>query len=852
VTVTGETVLGPQSPFAKLRITVNQTRGLSNQAISVTWSGATPTDTDQPVGDLRFDDNYLQIFQCWGPDDHSNPLDPGPAPVGCEFGANELNPSWQGLSTGGPGPISRRLLPSDTSPQAYRDPTGGTFMPFRPSDGSPPINVPILPSSNPAYPGGIWQNPYFDFTTTNEVDYSKTYPSGTGSELFTVDTGLEAPGLGCGEHVTQPNGSAIAPQCWLVIVPRGAPATENPVGDLARVVDTSGLSSNAWSHRIALPLSFNPVGSSCRLGSNERRIIGGELAESAIVNWEPSLCKSAASPPYQYSPESEDQARQELLSGASGGPGMAVVTRPISPSLVLPTNPVTYAPTTLSAVVIGFNVDRILNVNADDPAERALDGQRVAHLYLTPRLIAKLLTESYLGQFRGFNPAQPATVTGHGWLSNNPSVITSDPDFLRFNSEFSLLDCRGLFECGGLVVEQPTSDAAWLLWQWVLADPEARAWLDGVPDQWGMRVNPLYSPNAKINPSGIPFGNPAPESFPKSDPYTYQDTTQLPAASNQLPRPIGMQDFLPYAASVQSAAAETRQANDGNKLVLNTSALSPDTAWTATGPQVLEGQFMLSITDSADAAEYGLQTASLSRAGDDRPNRTFVAPDMAGIEAGQQAMTPSAVPGVQQTNVSTTRPGAYPLPTLTYAAVAPASLSKSACTDYAALISYAAGTGQTSGTDPGDLPPGYAPLAPGLRSEATNAAKTIVANCGKQSGASAHGGSSSPPPLAGSSNASPTGPGTATGSGSSSTAAASTVARSSGNTKPANGGTSTPYQITSRNAASSGSPGRTLGSPLGLIGLILPILLIVGLIAALAARWVDVWNRRIRRPRGAR
>ena len=64
---------------------------------------------------------------------------------------------------------------------------------------------------------------------------------------------------------------------------------------------------------------------------------------------------------------------------------------------------------------------------------------------------------------------------------------------------------------------RPTRSAA--LWNWVLADPEAHAWLNGQPDQWGMKVNPIYSTNPSVNPSGVAFGTPVPESFPKSDPY---------------------------------------------------------------------------------------------------------------------------------------------------------------------------------------------------------------------------------------------------------------------------------------------------------------------------------------------
>jgi hypothetical protein len=851
VTVKAASVLGANSPFAGLTITVNQTRNLTNQAVSVTWTGGTPTDSDLGTRG-RFDDNYLQIFECWGADPHAPANNPGPPPTNCEFGANELNASSLSLSdaaTGGP--IIRQLLGGDTSPYAFVDPGGATYIPFQPVDGTAPIDVPTVLSTNPSNLGQpVWANPYFDYTTTNEVDYSRTYSDGTGSELFTVNTGLEAPGLGCGEKVSQPSGSTVSPQCWLVVVPRGTPAAENPPNTSNLYVLTSAVSGEAWAHRIAIPLGFNPIGSSCQLGSNERRIVGSELLGPALNNWEPALCASPTSPPYQYSPISDDQARQELLEGtAGGGPGMAVVSRPVDSNLVSATDPVTYAPLALSAVVIGFNLDREVSGSLDDPAEQQLLGQRIQHVYLTPRLVAKLLTESYADQFFQIFASFPAS--GYDWLKDNPSLLVSDPDFLQFNPEFHLLECVGTAACGGLIVEQPTSDAAYELWRWILADPEARAWLNGAPDPWGMRINPYYSTNPHLNPGGTAFGNPTPEQYPKSDPYSYQDQTQLPGAGFQRPRPLGMQDILPYTLSMQAAAFEVRTANDAAKTSLDLSATSPDTAWTANGPLPIGAQFALAVTDSADAAQYGLQTASLSRAGDDRPNRVFVAPDTAGIEAGQRAMSPTLVSGALEPNVSTTATGAYPLSTLTYAAVTAPSLDKPSCRDYATLIDYAVGQGQVPGVTPGQLPPGYAPLARALVNQSTAAAQQIMTHCA-QSPTGTRPPVASPGAGAGVTfaNSASTGAGSSGASSSpsgSTGATATTAGRSAPNpgsvASKANAALSANSSITKRDSTS--------GVAFALTRILLPLLVAVGLIAVLGARWLDVWTRRVRGP-GAR
>ena len=187
-----------------------------------------------------------------------------------------------------------------------------------------------------------------------------------------------------------------------------------------------------------------------------------------------------------------------------------------------------------------------------------------------------------------------------------------------------------------------------------------------------------------------------------------------------------MQDWSPYVNTMRDAAAATRAANSGAKLSLQIGAASPDTAWGANGPQITGQHFILSITDTASAARYGLQTASLSRSGDDGASRTFVAADPTGLLDGEQAMKSSAVPAVLSPNPGTTVAGAYPLAMVTYAAVTPESLDQSARHDYAAFVSYAAQGGQASGFSPGSLPPGYVSLPAALASEARSAAATVL------------------------------------------------------------------------------------------------------------------------------
>ena len=83
VTVSG------RGEFANVSFNVNQTKDLTTQALSITWTGATPT----VIGPGRFGQQYMQIMQCWGDDDGTVPDNPGPPPEQCEQGAVAQSPA---------------------------------------------------------------------------------------------------------------------------------------------------------------------------------------------------------------------------------------------------------------------------------------------------------------------------------------------------------------------------------------------------------------------------------------------------------------------------------------------------------------------------------------------------------------------------------------------------------------------------------------------------------------------------------------------------------------------------------------------------------------------------------------
>jgi hypothetical protein len=369
----------------------------------------------------------------------------------------------------------------------------------------------------------------------------------------------------------------------------------------------------------------------------------------------------------------------------------------------------------------------------------------------------------------------------------------------------------------------------------VLSDPEAEAWLHG--DAWSadpttMVANPYYSTNAVTNPSGIAFGTPTPENYPKNDPYCETlDSGSNPPIHGQPPRNLCILDWAPYSQTMQSAAQAASVANDGAKTTYNGAAVTASAAWGSNPPQASGKALVMTITDSASAARYGLQTASLSASGDDTTNPTFVAPNAAGILAGEQAMKPSSVLQVLQPNPSSTGTGAYPLTMLSYGATTPESLTPADRTAYAAFIKYAANAGQVSGDAPGDLPAGYVPLPGALVAQDTAAEQSILNPPVAPAATTPAPAAVTPLPLALPDIAD-------LGSTMVTAAPAPTAPAAAGKQK---------IRYVKPVALSLV---RTEGVPIGLVRWILPLALLFGLIAALAAAVLS-WLGRTRKPKGS-
>ncbi|MFG6403655.1 hypothetical protein [Microbacterium sp. P04] len=683
------------SPFPELELTVSQTRGLISQGIEVGWTGGKEST---PPSSQTGGENFLQFAQCWGDD----PANPGhPDRTTCQYGAF-VSPGATRDGNRAPGSVTPEDEQYSTPDNGSLDP-GYTAIPFKSANGETIAAV----VDNKRVPGvNVNTNAYFTQYTSNEIPWAGSGADGTGSTKFEVQTVVQAQGLGCGSRVTAADGSVSGASCWLVAIPRGT----SDGGEAS--ITASGLNSDVWKHHVAVKLDFRPVGINCEIGAAERQIAGSELIATAVGSWQPSLCAAPGGDVYTIITGTESDALA-TANFATDTSALALTSLPYSGE---GTDNLVYAPIGLTAVSVAFAIDRFPKQDGTVPDE-VLDKARLPFesMKLTPRLIAKLLTTSYRDSLP--NDAD-RTHLGHKKGDEyvpNPRNLLFDPDFLAINdAEWAQQAIAGV-GISDMLIPQGRSDVATMLWRYVMADADARAFLEGNPDPWGMVVNKYSSTNGTINPTGTGLSLPR-DSFPKADP------TEV-AARDDGQTAINLVTWRPYTNNFDSSGYLTLR---GDAQALGSwDAFGNPPRFSKVTRSLPGSQAVISVTDSSAAEKYQLVTASLKT-----PSGSFVAPTTDSIAAAGAAMTASAAqpqvlgldlgsPAVQAAS------SAYPLSMPVYAAANPSLSDADMRASYASFIRFASTTGQNPGEQIGDLPAGYAPLPSAWRDQAAVAANVL-------------------------------------------------------------------------------------------------------------------------------
>lgn len=647
--VTKSGAKGPYDDFSDLEVTVHQTQGLRWQGVKVSWTGGKPA----PKTPAKH--NFLQIMQCWGDD----PVK-GPDRTQCEFGNEARIPPGTGRQ------VSPTTDPVETDDFAT-DRFGATFVPFKPVSG--PATTTSLEST------------YFTAGDTNSLSWLPNDGNGEGEAVFEMKSALESEYLGCGAR--KASSGAVRP-CWLVVVPRGEHEPDG--GSEARPNLTSALSLSNWNQRIVFRLDFEPVATACDPDKPERVIMGSELATDAVTAWQSELCRTGTHR-FTYTQSGESHAREAVLTPGEGAPGLAMTLDPVQPAEGAAQ--VVHAPVAISGLTVAF---------VWMYEKESFNYTPLKELRLNQRLLAKALTQSYPSSLVSSQDPVPA------YLSGNPKYIGGDPEFLKLNPGFAGADFKSPI---GMVITSENTDSARMMWEYILANPDAKNFLEGKKDPWGMKVNPEYLEDGVISDSL--------DYFPKAD----LTPTNVPCSGGAAGLTMARtgQEVVPYATDMHDGAVKIRRGDIGT--AFECTANQNLTKWATVERATPVDQRQMGIVDNVSAWRYQLNAAALPDA-----DGQYVKPAGASLLKAVAQMPDSQVAGVKKPAPARMRDGAYPLTAVVYAASS-LEQAKDARQDYARVIRYAADKGQTQSTANGQLPYGYAPLPPVLRLQAERAADRL-------------------------------------------------------------------------------------------------------------------------------
>jgi hypothetical protein len=723
---------------------VSQTTNLrGRQEIVVSWSGAHPTGgivADQSSIEAQQEEYPFVLLECRGIDSASAPSKDRLSPETCwtqswseryqdtfqtQFPPYRLDqfatPAARAQVVGAPTPLPApcKYLPAPTQ----------HWVPFAAADGEVYYGGPAGCAGQPPES----QNVGGSALPSNET-FGVTGLDGKGTTDFDVWTSSENASLGCSQTVpcalvavpimgiscasSSPAGTANLALCE----EKGAFAPGqlvNPVGGEDLTVSGSlWWSPSNWQNRITVPLSFAVPASACDVvgSKNSVLIYGSELMIQATGQWAPHFCLNPKLFSFIHVQTGEAEARNLLATGNAeaaftsdpqpGGYGKPVVDAPVA--------------------VTGFSISYVID---------GANGQPYTKLRLTPLLLAKLLTESYSAEL----PVQQEDPA----LSHNPLNITLDPEFIALNPGIT----KGVAaseSAAELIALSSDSDVMEALTTYINDNPEARAWLNGKPDPWGMVVNPAYK-GIKLPIDQWPllstFEPKAWYASDNNDCLHNSPVPYLPLVAAPMPTLEDVSYAMQFAiANSTTVCSQIDGTSVGEKLV-------------ALGTQTVGYRFMIGITPLGDDQRYQLRAAALQTTAN-----TFVTPSDASLQAATALLKPDKGTGtwpIPYTELSATSAGAsaYPGTMVVYAAVPTSGLPSANAKDYASLLQFAATTGQQAGLGVGQLPPGYLPLTKanglsGLADYTLAAAADVAAQNGELPSMTApHGtGGTKPPP----------------------------------------------------------------------------------------------------------
>ena len=729
------------------------------ERVKISWSGAHPSGARaaNPFGENGLNQEYpVVIMQCRGIDDPSLPEAKQLKPETCWTSTRQQ----RSQSTDPVLAVWRHDLKATPAQRELK--SGLTDLPKECTDAKSDAThtTPFVAASGKVYPACSSE------TMPPEASVGAAFPpaelsafsdaDGKGSANFEVRSNVENESLGCSDTTA----------CSIVAIPimgiscvddnydcrregRFEPGSSNFANDgvVPAVSPLYWWSASNWDNRISVPLTFGLAPDACAVLDSRAptAFYGSELMNQASLQWAPAYCLNQKRFKFQHNRMGDDPAFA-LVENGQASAAFVSGSRDAEKS----TERIGYAPTAVTGFAVGFSIDEPGNA-----------GER-QQLNLTPRLIAKLLTQSYTGSNRGQQ---------HPGMETNPVSLNVDPEFIALNPGLDKIQREAAATVLSL---SESSDVIASLTAYLKADPEAAQFIKGARDPWGMVVNPSYK-GIKLPVSEFPLLD---TFIPTSSLECYQ---QNPAPYfGQLAAPVN--SMTKIAAAVLDAWPNVQTKCD------RASASDPFKVGRI-DRQGIGTRFMLGIVSLGDAERYGLRTASLQTSSSvgpsapfiDTSGRQFVAPTQTSISAAVKLAKDKGYRSAFELTQEMLRkqPAAYPGTMIVYTTAKVRGLDKSEATKVSAFIKVATTEGQVPGSGNGKLPGGYLPIlktgaTAKLYASAQKVAKLIAAQkeptpkpeATKPAAAPAAGPAGAPavdsPPAAAPGNAAPEGSATAT------------------------------------------------------------------------------------------
>lgn len=676
-------------PSHTVTVTADHTENLrGRQRILIRWKGAQPSGgrASNPYGENGLNQEYpVVIMQCRGLDDPTLPKKKQLSPSTCwtasvaqrsQITRSEGEASWTRDLEAAPEDKGRITgldpFPSaEECPTADIDPYYTRLTPFVTAKGQTfaacdADHMPPEAAVGAAFPPA-------ELAAFTDTD-------GTGSVQFEVRSDVENESLGCSHEVA----------CSVVVIPIVGLSCDQPSSPMTQsdlacrkggrfpagssnfanegvdqaVSPALWWTASNWKNRFSIPITFGLPPDACDVLDPRppTGFYGSELLAQAALQWAPAYCLNEQRFKFQLN-QMSDEAGWNLME--NGGGAAAEVS---SEHQQRGDDPVGYAPTAVTGFSIGYQIDK------PDNAGEYTD------LRLNARLLAKLLTQSYLGSDLG---------RGHPGIGDNPLAIMNDPEFIKLNPGLSQITQ----EVGATVLSlSNSSDVIEQLTDYIAHDKDAMAFIHGKKDPWGMVVNPKYK-NLEMPRADIPL-------LDTYVPETQSDCRQKNPAVyfNQLAAPVTTMRKIAEALLDAWPNVQTRCDFDTSTGLYKLGRVDR---------QSFGSRFMLGIVSLGDADRYGLRSAALET----KPG-TYVAPGNKSLAAAVALAKRGKVhrPFVlDQADVR--RSGeAYPGTMVVYTAARLQNLAKDDAAKVAQFVRISTTEGQRPGSGNGELPGGFLPI----------------------------------------------------------------------------------------------------------------------------------------------